>query len=77
MADLEAFLQLKKTKAFIILKNGRMVKERYFGTFTADSLWFWASAGKTLTAFVVGVAQQEGKLDIDDKTSKYLGTGWT
>lgn len=77
MADLENFLQLKKTKAFIILKNGRIATERYFGTFTADSTWYWASAGKTLTAFLIGIAQQEGKLHINDKTSKYLGITWT
>ena len=77
LADLDNFLDLKKTKAFIILKDGRIARERYFGTFTADSTWYWASAGKTLTAFLVGIAQQQGKLDISDKTSKYLGTGWT
>jgi CubicO group peptidase (beta-lactamase class C family) len=77
MADLKNYLHLKKTKAFIILKNGRIVTEQYFGTFTADSVWYWASAGKTLTAFLIGVAQQEGKLNINDKTSQYLGTSWT
>ena len=66
-----------KDKAFIILKNGRIVTERYFGTFTADSNWYWASAGKTMTAMLVGIAQQEGLLNINNKTSQYLGTGWT
>ena len=72
-----AYLQLKKTKAFIILKNGKIVAERYFGTFTADSNWYWASAGKTVTAMLAGIAQQEGILRISDKTSQYLGAGWT
>lgn len=65
------------TKAFIVLKNGKIVLEKYFGTFTADSLHVWNSAGKTLTAYCVGIAQKEGLLDIDDKTSDYIGTGWT
>ena len=77
MSELETFLQLKRTKAFIILKNGRIATERYFGMFKADSNWYWASAGKTLTAFLVGIAQQEGKLEIGARTSQYLGTGWT
>ena len=51
--------------------------EKYFGTFTMDSAWYWASAGKTLTGFTVGIAQQEGFLSIQDTTSDYLGTGWT
>lgn len=75
--DLDAYLQSKNTKSFIILKNGRIVKEKYFGTFTKDSVWYWASAGKTLTAFLTGIAQEEGILNINDKTSQYLGTGWT
>ncbi|MBL7726171.1 MAG: beta-lactamase family protein, partial [Dinghuibacter sp.] len=75
--NLYTYLQTKSTKAFIILKNGRMVAERYFGTFTADSNWYWASAGKTMTAMLVGIAQQEGLLNINNKTSQYLGTGWT
>ncbi|MET0393793.1 MAG: serine hydrolase [Chitinophagaceae bacterium] len=75
--DLYAYLQEKHTKAFMILKNGKIVAERYFGSFTADSLWYWASAGKSLTAFLTGLAQEEGILRISDRTSQYLGNGWT
>lgn len=75
--SLYAFLEGKNTKSFILLKDGRIVLEKYFGTFVQDSIWYWASAGKSLTAFLVGQAQEEGLLDIQDKTSDYLGTGWT
>ena len=75
--NLYTYLDSEHTKAFIILKGGKMVVEKYFGTFTADSLWYWASAGKTLTAFLTGIAQQDGIINLNDKTSKYLGTGWT
>lgn len=71
------FLDSNNTKAFIILKDGKIVLEKYFGTFTRDSSWYWASAGKTLTAFCIGIANQEGKLKLTDTTSKYLGKGWT
>src|ERR1700740_1455643 len=47
-------------KAFIMLKGGKIVLEKYYGTFTVDSLWFWASAGKSLTSVLVGRAQQDG-----------------
>lgn len=70
-------LQRNNTKAFIILKDGKIAIEKYFDNFTSDSVWYWASAGKTITSFLVGVAQQEGKLSIYDSTSKYLGSGWT
>lgn len=65
------------SKAFIILKGGKIVVEEYFGTFTQDSVWYWASAGKSLTSVLVGIAQQQGLLSIDDPSSQYLGVGWT
>lgn len=71
------FLETNNTKGFILLKDGKIVLEKYFGTFVQDSLWYWASAGKSLTGFLVGQAQEEGLLDIHDKTSDYLGLGWT
>ncbi len=71
------FLETQNTKSFMLLKDGKIVLEKYFGSFTQDSIWYWASAGKSLTAFLVGQAQEEGLLDIHDKTSDYLGAGWT
>lgn len=72
-----SYLEVNNTKAFLVLKDGRIAIEHYVGTFTQDSLWYWASAGKSLTAFLVGKAQEEGFLDINDASSDYLGTGWT
>ena len=71
------FLESRNTKAFLVLKDGKIVMEKYFGTFTSDSLWYWASAGKTLTGMLTGIAQQEGYLSIDKPVSTYLGQGWT
>lgn len=71
------FLEEHNTKGFMVLKDGRIVLEKYFGTFTQDSSWYWASAGKSLAAFLVGLAQEQGHLDIDNPTSDYLGEGWT
>jgi CubicO group peptidase (beta-lactamase class C family) len=75
--ELYKFLDEKNSKAFIVLKDGKIVIEKYFDSFTKDSVWYWASAGKTLTSALVGIAQEEGLLSINDITSKYLGEGWT
>lgn len=75
--DLLNYLDSKNSKAFIVLKDGKIVIEKYFGTFTRDSNWYWASAGKSLTSFMVGIAKQEGYLKLTDTTSKYLGKNWT
>jgi CubicO group peptidase (beta-lactamase class C family) len=71
------FLEQNNSKAFILLKDGKIVLEKYFGTHTATTPWQWASAGKTITSFMTGIAQQEGYLSITDTTASYLGQGWT
>ena len=71
------FLQEKRTKAFMILKNGKIVLEYYFSNSSQNSNHAWNSVGKTLTAFTVGIAQQEGFLSISDSSSDYLGEGWS
>ena len=75
--NLYTFLEEKNTKAFLLLKDGKIVLEQYFNGFGPDSLWYWASAGKSVTATLVGIAQEEGMLDIGDPTSDYLNSGWT
>ncbi|MBN4056320.1 beta-lactamase family protein, partial [Rhodothermus sp. AH-315-K08] len=75
-AELFAWLELEDTKAFLVLQGGRIVLEHYFGDFEADSSWVWYSAGKSLMAALVGIAQDEGLLSLDDPTSNYLGR-WT
>ena len=71
------FLAVKNSKGFIILVNGRIVLENYFNGHSASTGWYWASAGKTLTATLTGIAQQEGLININNKVSDYIGTGWT
>lgn len=71
------YLQVKNSKSFIILKNGKIVLEKYFGSYTADSLFYWASASKSLASFIAGIAQQKGFININNKVSQYIGAGWT
>ena len=71
------FVEDKGTKAFIILKNGRMAVEWYGNGSDAASNLQWNSAAKTLVAFTVGIAQDEGFLDLDDSSKDYLGYNWS
>ncbi len=71
------FVGSTRTKAFLILQDGQLAVEAYFGGFGRDSLWYWASAGKTLTAFLIGKAQEEGYLRLTDTVARFLGVGWT
>ena len=71
------FLEQNNTKSFIILHDGKIVVEEYMNNHDINKLWYWASAGKTLTTTLSGIAQEEGLLNINNKVSDYLGTGWT
>ena len=71
------FLEINGSKSFMILHEGKIVVESYMNDHTNTSLWYWASAGKTLTSTIVGIAQDQGLLDLNNKVSDYLGTGWT
>ncbi|WP_047419415.1 serine hydrolase [Cellulophaga sp. Hel_I_12] len=75
--DLYEFLSENDSKAFIVLKDGKIAVEWYAADHGADLPWYWASAGKTLTSFTTGIAMEEGFLSLSDKSSEYLGTGWT
>jgi CubicO group peptidase (beta-lactamase class C family) len=71
------FLEEKNTKSFMVLHEGKIVIESYFNNHTASLPWYWASAGKTLTTAITGIAESEGFININNKVSDYLGTGWT
>lgn len=82
--NLEKLLAENGTRAFILLKEGKIAFEFYTGSrlasnlpFQQSSLWYWASAGKTLTATLVGIAQEEGRLFLNQPTSEILGPGWS
>ncbi|WP_313791469.1 serine hydrolase [Lacinutrix neustonica] len=77
LTPLLTFLEQQNTKSFIILHNGRIVVEHYFNNHSATANWYWASAGKTLTTTLYGIAQDEGLINIDHKVSTYIGDGWT
>jgi CubicO group peptidase (beta-lactamase class C family) len=74
---LDAFLEDRNTKSFIVLHKGKIALEWYYDGFGQDSLWYWASAAKTLKAFMIGQLQEDALVDINDRSSDYLGLGWS
>jgi CubicO group peptidase (beta-lactamase class C family) len=71
------FAATKSTYGLIVLQHGKIVKEQYWNSWTKDTKYYIASAGKSIVAFVAGIAQQEGTININNKTSTYLGNNWT
>lgn len=81
---LERFITTTDTRALIILKHGRIAYESYAGmnlrgtaAFDQNSYWYWASAAKTLTSFLIGQAEAQELLSLNDPSSQYLGRGWS
>jgi len=71
------YLEANNTKSFIVLYNGRIAIEQYFNGHSKSKKWYWASAGKTLTSITTGIAEENNLININNKVSDYLGTGWT
>jgi CubicO group peptidase (beta-lactamase class C family) len=81
--SLEGLEALKETvestnsSAFTITYDGRMVVEWYFMEANADTRTDVASVQKSVTSTLVGMAREKGLLELDDRVSDYLDTGWS
>jgi len=60
------FLDQTATNAFLVIKDGKLVYEKYFGETTKDSLLPTYSVAKTLTSIMIGQLIAEGKLKESD-----------
>lgn len=60
-------------RAIVVLRDGAIVAERYYNGETADTLHDIRSAGKSITALLVGEAVARGQLT----TSKTVGDYWS
>lgn len=77
LQDLLTFLEDNNSESFIVLKDGKIAIEAYFNGGSSTDEHAWYSAGKTLSAFTVGLAQEEGFLNINNASALYLGVGWS
>lgn len=59
-------------KGVVVLRDGRLVAERYYNGETADTLHDIRSAGKSITSLLTGIAiDRRSILGIDDPVSRY------
>lgn len=70
------FAEDNNSKSLLILKNGKIAIEEYFNGHNQNATWPWFSTAKSLTSVAVGIAQDEGLLNIENRTSDYLGNNW-
>ena len=70
LADL---LSRSGTQGFLVIKDGKIVYERYFGGATDTSKFTSWSVGKSFTSTLVGLALSDGKIkSLDDPVTQYL-----
>ena len=71
------FVKDQRSGVFIVLYKGKMVVEEYWMGWDVYSRGKIASINKSITSVLVGIAQEQGKLNIEDKVFDYLGRGWS
>ncbi len=67
----------RNTTAVVILSGGRILAERYWAAGSPRLAADVASAQKSVTSLLVGLAQEQGLVSIADPVSKHLGRGWS
>src|SRR6266705_3280897 len=66
-------LASKKTKAFLVIRNDRIVYEWYAPDQSATNKYGMASLAKALVGGLsLGVAMQDGKIALDDPAAKFI-----
>jgi len=69
----DELLENNKTRAFLVIKDDRIIYERYFGGFTEKTILPSFSISKTLGALLVGCAVHDGLFSsADDKLVKFV-----
>ena len=85
------FAGARRSTAVVILSRGKLMAEKQWDPAKQKISARWgferaadgqiiedvASAQKSVTAVLFGIAQQKGLIHLDDAASKYLGVGWT
>jgi CubicO group peptidase (beta-lactamase class C family) len=70
---LDEFLREADTRAFLVVHEDRLVRERYYGGSTRESLQTSFSAAKSFVSTLVGIAIEEGLIgSVDDQLTEYL-----
>lgn len=61
-----------KVDSVLIVKNGNLVAEKYFGTYNRDTTHQIYSNTKSITSTLVGIACDKGKIKLDDKVVEFF-----
>lgn len=70
---LDQFLMRNGTVAFLMIKNGRLLIERYYNDYERDSICTSFSVAKSFVSALIGIAVHENLIgSLDDPLTKYI-----
>ena len=72
LADADAYAEAQQSFAFLVMRDGRLLHERYWQGFSAASRFSTASMHKTVMALAYGPAIAAGHLRLDDPVGRHL-----
>lgn len=72
LRKLDRLLANNRSTCEVVTRDGKLVHEKYWRGSEADTKKPVFSVTKSFTSVLVGIAQDQGKLSIDDKASKYI-----
>lgn len=75
LAELDAYLEGTGSNCMAVIKDGYLVDEHYWNGTDTETNQEIFSASKSVTSTLVGIAQSEGHLDIDQPASDFI-TEW-
>jgi len=73
VGDLDSLLQSTQTTSFIVIRDDRVIYEKYFNGYSRDSIVTSFSVAKSFDSTLVGIAIDEGLIgSVSDPITKYL-----
>ena len=70
--DLAGFLSATETDGIVVVKDGKIVYEKYDRTNTEGSKHIMMSMTKSVTGIIAGILSEQGKLDVNALVSTYV-----
>ena len=77
LAEVLALVERSNSQSFVLTIDGRIVAEQYWQGADATTRRDIASAQKSVTSTLVGLARDRGLLTLDQTVTSILGAGWS
>jgi CubicO group peptidase (beta-lactamase class C family) len=77
VATIESLIGARNSTAWLLLHDGRIVAEQYWGGADDATTRDVASCQKSVVSTMIGIARAKRLLDLDQPVSDLLGPGWT